>query len=370
MIDCKGHVLCPGLIDMQVFTGEPGAGAPRDTEDGEPSRRGRRRHHHRRHAGHGAGHRPGGARRFHPAPGARQRRRQRARHGGHDARPQGPGDDRDRPAAAGRRHRLHQRQGQRRERPGHAQRAALRQGFRRTDRASHRGPAPDRWHGDELGRGGDAARPARRATRQPKPSCSNATCASSKSPAGAITPRRSRAPRAWPSCAPPRRASCLSRAASRSITSPSTRTTSGPTARSSACGRRCARRKTVPPWCGRLAAGEIDVIVSSHDPQDADTKRHPFAEAADGAIGLETLLAAALRLYHSGEIALLPLLQGHDRQSSQAVRAARRTPRKGRAGRSDPGRPRPAVGGGQGARFAHARRTRPSTRAKCRAACS
>jgi dihydroorotase len=58
-----------------------------------------------------------------------------------------------------------------------------------------------------------------------------------------------------------------------------------------------------------LAAGEIDVIVSSHDPQDADTKRRPFAEASDGAIGLETLLAAALRLYHSGEIGLLPLLR-------------------------------------------------------------
>ena len=58
-----------------------------------------------------------------------------------------------------------------------------------------------------------------------------------------------------------------------------------------------------------LAAGEIDVVVSSHDPQDADTKRHPFAEAADGAIGLETLLAAALRLHHSGEIGLIPLLK-------------------------------------------------------------
>jgi dihydroorotase len=58
-----------------------------------------------------------------------------------------------------------------------------------------------------------------------------------------------------------------------------------------------------------LAAGEIDVIVSSHDPQDADTKRHPFAEASDGAIGLETMLAAALRLYHSGELGLLPLLR-------------------------------------------------------------
>jgi dihydroorotase len=58
-----------------------------------------------------------------------------------------------------------------------------------------------------------------------------------------------------------------------------------------------------------LAAGEIDVIVSSHDPQDVDVKRHPFAEAADGAIGLETLLAAALRLHHNGEIALTPLLR-------------------------------------------------------------
>jgi dihydroorotase len=58
-----------------------------------------------------------------------------------------------------------------------------------------------------------------------------------------------------------------------------------------------------------LAAGDIDVIVSCHDPQDADTKRHPFAEAADGAIGLETLLAAALRLYHNDEIPLLPLLR-------------------------------------------------------------
>jgi dihydroorotase len=58
-----------------------------------------------------------------------------------------------------------------------------------------------------------------------------------------------------------------------------------------------------------LNSGDIDVIVSSHDPQDADVKRHPFAEAADGAIGLETLLAAALRLYHNREIGLMPLLR-------------------------------------------------------------
>lgn len=58
-----------------------------------------------------------------------------------------------------------------------------------------------------------------------------------------------------------------------------------------------------------LAAGEVDILVSSHDPQDADVKRRPFAEAADGAAGLETLLAAALRLFHNDEIGLLPLLR-------------------------------------------------------------
>ncbi|MBV9138334.1 MAG: amidohydrolase family protein, partial [Hyphomicrobiales bacterium] len=54
--------------------------------------------------------------------------------------------------------------------------------------------------------------------------------------------------------------------------------------------------------------GVIDAIVSDHDPQDVETKRQPFAESADGAIGLETMLAAGLRLVHSGEIALPCLL--------------------------------------------------------------
>ncbi|WP_075289138.1 dihydroorotase [Pararhizobium arenae] len=57
-----------------------------------------------------------------------------------------------------------------------------------------------------------------------------------------------------------------------------------------------------------LANGTIDIIVSSHDPQDVDTKRLPFADAADGAIGLETLLAAALRLYHDGSVPLIRLI--------------------------------------------------------------
>ena len=58
-----------------------------------------------------------------------------------------------------------------------------------------------------------------------------------------------------------------------------------------------------------LASGDIDVVVSSHDPQDADVKRRPFAEAADGAIGLETLLAAALRLHHGDAVNLSSLLR-------------------------------------------------------------
>jgi dihydroorotase len=58
-----------------------------------------------------------------------------------------------------------------------------------------------------------------------------------------------------------------------------------------------------------LASGDIDIIVSSHDPQDADDKRRPFAEATDGAVGLETLLPAALRLHHSGELPLMSILR-------------------------------------------------------------
>ncbi|MCV6576682.1 MAG: amidohydrolase family protein, partial [Cohaesibacter sp.] len=58
-----------------------------------------------------------------------------------------------------------------------------------------------------------------------------------------------------------------------------------------------------------VADGTIDVIVSSHDPQDVDTKRHPFAECADGAVGLETSLSAGMRLVHSGHLTLAQLIK-------------------------------------------------------------
>ncbi len=58
-----------------------------------------------------------------------------------------------------------------------------------------------------------------------------------------------------------------------------------------------------------LRSGAIDTIHSGHDPQDSEVKRQPFAEASDGAVGLETLLAAALRLVHSGDLDLLTILR-------------------------------------------------------------
>jgi dihydroorotase len=57
-----------------------------------------------------------------------------------------------------------------------------------------------------------------------------------------------------------------------------------------------------------LASGIIDVIVSDHNPQDVETKRLPFAEAEDGAVGLETMLSAGLRLVSSGEVTLARLI--------------------------------------------------------------
>jgi len=57
-----------------------------------------------------------------------------------------------------------------------------------------------------------------------------------------------------------------------------------------------------------VADGTIDVICSAHDPQDVERKRQPFAESADGAIGLETLLAVGLRLVHSGDVPLIRLV--------------------------------------------------------------
>jgi dihydroorotase len=53
-----------------------------------------------------------------------------------------------------------------------------------------------------------------------------------------------------------------------------------------------------------LKDGTIDAIASDHSPHDQDSKRLPFAQAAFGIIGLETLLPLTLELYHNKHVTL------------------------------------------------------------------
>jgi len=68
-----------------------------------------------------------------------------------------------------------------------------------------------------------------------------------------------------------------------------------------------------------LNRGLIDMVMSDHNPQDVETKRLPFAEAAPGAIGLETMFAAGLRLVHSGELELATLLRAMSTRPAQVL---------------------------------------------------
>jgi len=58
-----------------------------------------------------------------------------------------------------------------------------------------------------------------------------------------------------------------------------------------------------------LRDGTIDAIASDHAPWDQDSKRLPFSSAAYGIVGLETLLALSLELYHNRHIGLLDLIR-------------------------------------------------------------
>ena len=68
-----------------------------------------------------------------------------------------------------------------------------------------------------------------------------------------------------------------------------------------------------------LSSGLIDVVMSDHNPQDVEVKRLPFAEAAAGAIGIETMLAAGLRLVHGGELSLLVLFKAMSTRPAQLL---------------------------------------------------
>jgi dihydroorotase len=69
-----------------------------------------------------------------------------------------------------------------------------------------------------------------------------------------------------------------------------------------------------------LACGLIDVVMSDHNPQDVEVKRLPFAEAAPGAIGLETMLSAGLRLVHNDALPLATLLKAMSTRPAELLR--------------------------------------------------
>ena len=105
----------------------------------------------------------------------------------------------------------------------------------------------------------------------------------------------------------------------------------GPTAPSSSSRRRSRHEvdRRAVAWASTTAL--IDVIVSDHNPQDVDTKRLPFAEAADGAVGPRD--PAVRRLFASSTAATSPT-----RALRRAVDASRGAPRPpcGDCGRARP----------------------------------
>ena len=58
-----------------------------------------------------------------------------------------------------------------------------------------------------------------------------------------------------------------------------------------------------------LKDGLIEVIVSDHKPEDEESKRLTFAQAATGASGIETLLSLSLELYHNGSLKLETIIR-------------------------------------------------------------
>ena len=71
-----------------------------------------------------------------------------------------------------------------------------------------------------------------------------------------------------------------------------------------------------------LKDGTIDAIASDHSPHDQESKRLPFASAASGIIGLETLLPLTLELYHNGHLTLLEALGALTQRPAEILRLA------------------------------------------------
>ena len=79
-----------------------------------------------------------------------------------------------------------------------------------------------------------------------------------------------------------------------------------------------------------LNDGIIDVIVSDHKPEDEESKRLTFAQAATGATGVETLLPLSLELYHNKSVKLSKLIASFTSNPSKILGIDKGTLEKGR----------------------------------------
>jgi len=75
--------------------------------------------------------------------------------------------------------------------------------------------------------------------------------------------------------------------------------------------------------------GLIDVIVSDHIPEDEESKRLPFAQAASGAIGIETLLPLALEMYHNESLPIKKIIETLTINPSKILKINKGTLKKG-----------------------------------------
>jgi dihydroorotase len=78
-----------------------------------------------------------------------------------------------------------------------------------------------------------------------------------------------------------------------------------------------------------IKSGLIDVIVSDHTPEDEEGKRLPFAQAATGAIGIETLLPLALEMYHNESLPLVKIIETLTINPAKILRINKGTLKKG-----------------------------------------
>jgi len=78
-----------------------------------------------------------------------------------------------------------------------------------------------------------------------------------------------------------------------------------------------------------IKSGLIDVIVSDHTPEDEEGKRLPFAQAATGAVGIETLFPLALEMYHNESLSLKKIIQALTINPAKILKINKGTLKKG-----------------------------------------